>query len=49
MAERLRKADPALFRATGHRVVDLASHEDEENADPLVGGADRRRGRGNGG
>ena len=32
MAERLRLADPGLFRATGHRVVNLASHEDEEDA-----------------
>ena len=30
MAERLRQADPGLFRATGHRVVNLASHEEED-------------------
>ncbi len=32
MAERLRQADPGLFRATGHRQVTLASHEEEEDA-----------------
>ena len=32
MAERLRQADTGLFRATGHRVVNLASHEEEEDA-----------------
>ncbi len=30
MAERLQQADPGLFRATGYRVVNLASHEEEE-------------------
>ena len=30
MAERLRQADPGLFRATGHRVVNLGSHEEED-------------------
>ena len=30
MAERLRQADPGLFRATGHRVVNLASTEEED-------------------
>ena len=32
MAERLRMGDPDLFRATAHRVLDLASHEEEEEA-----------------
>ena len=32
MVERLHQADPGLFRATGHRVVDLSSHEEEEDA-----------------
>ncbi len=32
MAERLSQADTGLFRATGHRVVNLASHEEEEDA-----------------
>ena len=32
MSDRLRLADPGLFRATGHRVVYLASHKEEENA-----------------
>ncbi len=32
MAERLRQADTELFRATGHRVVDLASPEEETDA-----------------
>ena len=30
MAERLRQADPGLFRETGHRAVNLASHEEED-------------------
>ena len=30
MAERLRQAGPGLFRPTGHRVVNLASHEEED-------------------
>ena len=30
VAERLRQADPGLFRATGHRVVNLASPEEED-------------------
>ena len=32
MSERLRQADPGLFRETGHRVVNLASHEDDDDA-----------------
>ena len=32
MAERLRQADPGLFRETGHRVVNLASHEEDDDA-----------------
>ncbi len=32
MAERLRQADPKLLRATGHRAVNLASREEEEDA-----------------
>ena len=30
MAERLGQADQGLFRATGHRVVNLASHDEED-------------------
>ncbi len=32
MAERLRQADPGLFRETGHWVVNLASHEEDDDA-----------------
>ena len=32
MAERLRQADPGLFRETGHRVVNLASREEYDDA-----------------
>ncbi len=30
MAERLRQAEPGLFRTTAHRLVNLASHEEED-------------------